>query len=107
MKDSGGSRRYVGHMSMNDPAFIRPPLMPNSNAPHIEVEPFRITERIPYDVWFTDELIRRCRARAAQGYRLSATLVSVNKAEVTLLFEQIEWNGVRFPAAPPADGESK
>ena len=62
-----------------------------------------MVERIAYDVWFTDELIRRCQAHAAQGFRLAATLVSANKAEVTLVFESFEWNGVPFPSAELRD----
>jgi hypothetical protein len=92
-------------MTPSDPAFIRP--APNMVAyiPAHGAEPPRLVEKIAYDVWFTDELIRRCQSHATRGYRLAATLVSSNKSEVTLVFEAFEWNGVRFPASSARDDE--
>lgn len=67
----------------------------------------RVVEKIAYDLTFTDELIRRCRLRAAQGYRLAATTVAANKTEVLLVFEALEWNGVRFPGKSEVQGTGK
>lgn len=78
-------------MCTNDPS-LQPPAQSLG-------QPAQIVEKIAYDMAFTDELIRRCRARAAQGYRLAATFATSNKAEVTLVFELIEWNGVPFPTS--------
>ena len=96
------ARPLQGSMSTNDPPFILP--IPKTEA----VLPFRsppaqasqVIERVAYDMRFTDELIRRCRARAAQGYRLATTLPSTDKREIVLVFEAIEWNGTRFPPRP-------
>lgn len=89
-------------MCTNDP----PPLEPAENAswPLPDTGRERVVERIPYDVGFTDELIRRCRARAIQGYRLAATAVATNKTDILLIFEEFEWNGVPFP---PTAGEGR
>lgn len=83
-------------MCTNDAPVSRPADNPElPRVPPAETE--RIVERIPYDLSFTDELIRRCRARAVQGYRLAATTVAMNNKEVLLVFEAFEWNGVTFP----------
>lgn len=85
-------------MTSDHPEFLRPSPNLVSYYPPTLREPPRLVEKIPYDVWFTDELIRRCQFRAAHGYRLASTLVSPNKSEVTLVFEKFEWNGVPFPS---------
>lgn len=91
-------------MCTNDP----PPLESTENAswPLPDTGRERVIERIPYDVGFTDELIRRCRARATQGYRLAATAVATNKTDILLIFEAFEWNGVPFPPAGEGTRES-
>lgn len=94
-------------MPSDHPDFLRPAPTVVSYFPPTQREPPRLVERIAYDVWFTDELIRRCQFRAAHGYRLASTLVSPNKSEVTLVFEKFEWNGVPFPSGRSDDSAGK
>lgn len=88
-------------MSTSQPEAPRPASNVVTFYPASSREPARLVERIAYDVWFTDELIRRCQARATHGYRLASTLVAPDKTEVTLVFEKFEWNGVPFPSTSP------
>jgi hypothetical protein len=85
-------------MPANEPRLSRPLPAPETPFASHQIRPVQVVERLTYDVWFTDELIRRCHVRAAQGYRLAATCATSNKSEIVLVFEVIEWNGVSFPS---------